>query len=229
MISETNILYVYDAAVLTFLQGLSFSSAVFGVGSADTVIVRYWALNKDFDSVDGPDRLHSKFTDNLPVVTLFGSDPEPDVGRRRIGVIRDWYSEESGGVTRDKKFRLPKPYTLTYQIDLWSRYKAHMNQMLQELLYAFDDTNIKYLNVALPEPMRNKYLKLEIVGGVADNSDLEQEEAHKDPQFRKTLTVEADIWLYKDEFPTLTERVDTVSTTFADLDEVELDPEYQVT
>lgn len=208
-IDTTNLLYIYDNAVVSWLQTLDFDDVV-----GESVIVKFQAMNKPY-AKDTQEELNTVFLDDLPIITVNSFDPQPDTYRRQTGKFRKWdVVDIGGGVLEYKEFKHPKPFKLPYQIDIWTRFRGHMNQILQLLLNEFD-TNLKYLTPTLGSIMKTKYMKLELTD-VADNSDLEFDEEFQSVQFRKTLSLDADIWIFNDDFPDTTKRIETVISEFKD-------------
>lgn len=190
--------------MLTWLQSLNFSTAVWEDSLKEVPV--QWAKKNPIFATNEKDAYNSKLLPTYPVVSLYSADPQPDINRRFSGVI---YNFDTVG-DQVKKVQYPAPYKVSYQIDILARELAHIKQMYMELLLEFDvATNIKYLTAELPDPIKTTYMKL-ILTDVADNSDLEIDTTGQLQLYRKTVTVEANIWLFKDRFPTLINRIEQV-------------------
>lgn len=224
MISTSTILYIYDNTILTWLRGLEFSKSVYGEGfiSPSEVVSVTWGKKDPVFGSPTPDTYLPNNLPTYPIVSLISDDPVPDVSRRFIGSIRGYDTIDE----KLKKVRYPIPFKVPYQIDLLARNIGHIKQMYVELLMEFE-TNVKYLIVPLPDPIKSKYVKLTLLS-ITDNSDLELDNEGQMQLYRKTLNIEADIYLFKDTYPTLQERVGTVDIRYevdngdvVELDEIE--------
>jgi hypothetical protein len=208
-VDTTNLIYIYDEAVVLWLKSLDFDSEV-----NESVTVKYQAMNKVF-SRDVPEEVNTVYLEDLPVVVIGSFDPQLDLSRRQTGSFKKWdVVEENDQSVVYKEFDYPKPFKITYQIDIWTRYKSHMNQILQKLLLDFD-ANIKYLTPNLGNIMKTKYMKLELID-ISDNSDLEFSTKFESTKFRKTISIDSDVWLFKDKYPNLIKRIQSIDTSFKD-------------
>lgn len=214
MISTTTLFYIYDSAVLSWLQSLAFSAAVYGSDfSSPSEVVKVTWGKRDPVYADGvADTYAPDLLATYPIVSLTSQDPEPDVSRRFYGDIFKYDEITVDDIVEVKKVRYPLPYKVTYQIDLIARNSAHIKQMYLPLLLEFE-TDTKYLTVNLPDPIKSKYLKL-VITGINDNSDLELDDQGQLQLYRKTITLEANIWLYEDTYPNLIGRVEEFDIGF---------------
>ena len=214
VVNKTNSLYIYDNTILTWLKSIDFTTAVYGATpEGKAVVVRFQALNTVLTETV-PERLNQKIIDDLPEITVVSADPQPDISRRGRAVIRKsaLVTPEGGGEQEYRKFAYPLPYTLDYQVDIWTRLFAHQNQILYELLLEFDP-EVMYLTTDLAEPFGSKWAKVNITD-ITDNSELEREEKDGYVQFRKTINLKVDIWLWQNKYPDLTKRIEQVRVDF---------------
>ncbi len=93
--------------------------------------------------------------------------------------------------------KYPAPSNITYQIDLWTRYVKEMNSWERFVLEEFAPSYI-YLSIRPNDVWGDKTFFVYLEGDVDDNSDLEPDERER--QVRKTITLEAQGWMFDDKF-----------------------------
>ncbi len=203
MIDLNNILYLYDKVLLEWLSSLDFKHAVFGPDAtpSNEVAVYFQRTNLVY-AEDSPEEMHTIRRDQLPRIVLSRLDPKFDEERFKYGTFHDWsyteteQSEEPGGESIDHikrvRFEHPKPFKMPYQIDIWAVYRGHVNQIYQLLLYNM--VPIKYLIAGLPNPMGNKYVRLNY-DDISNNDEIEVP-LEKRTEFRKEIDFDANIWLF---------------------------------
>jgi hypothetical protein len=139
----------------------------------------------------------------LPIISVTRiTDGDFDPERFRFTQYRYGYTDRFRNILVAQH---PTPYTITYQIDLWTKRARHMNQMLEQFLRSFVgdmriiwverwDSGSDYRDYEIVVPTYPSEVYFE---SIADNSDLEPGE-DKNRVIRKTITVRMNAWLFKD-------------------------------
>jgi hypothetical protein len=110
---------------------------------------------------------------------------------RRLG----WCRPEPHSALRSARF--PAPMTITYQVDMWTRFVSEMNLWDQKILLEFAPQYI-YLRVRIDDVWLEKMYPVFLEGAISDNSDLEPMEG--DRAIRHTLTLRADAWVFDQDY-----------------------------
>jgi len=110
---------------------------------------------------------------------------------RRLG----WCSTPVNQSLRNAKF--PAPVTISYQVDLWTRFAKEMNLWVQQLMFDFAQQYI-YLSTRPDSVWQDKLFIMFLEGGISDNSELEPGEG--DRSIRRTFTLRADGWIFDQSF-----------------------------
>lgn len=134
----------------------------------------------------------------LPRVSLTRLGYSIDNNRYNFNRIRKLGWDSS--VKHDKiiSAKFPIPITISYQVDLWTKYVKEMNVWLQKFMYDFDSTMV-YLHVDTGSVFGDKIFPLIIDSeNIQDTSEIEP--GIEERLIRKTLTFKADGWLFDEEF-----------------------------
>lgn len=110
------------------------------------------------------------------------------------GVIRNLGFVRGGGERRTAYSRYPVPVDLPYQIDVWVRWKNHLNYLQQRLYMQFEGAHAHWF-VRTPYRCDNDFLMAIRFEGLKNLSDLEVD---KDRILRLTLNVVVEGWLFDD-------------------------------
>lgn len=110
---------------------------------------------------------------------------------RRLG----WCNPTKHSSLRSARF--PAPMTITYQIDMWTRFVSEMNLWEQKLLLEFAPQYI-YLRVRIDDVWLEKMFPVFLEGAIGDNSDLDPGEGER--AIRRTFTLRADAWVFDQDY-----------------------------
>ena len=91
----------------------------------------------------------------------------------------------------------PIPFEILYQLDLWTKYRSTMNQLVHRIMVKFVNREL-WLSINIGEPWGIKKVPLKLsFGGPQELSGLEQDELD-DRTFRMAITMNLDAWLFPD-------------------------------
>lgn len=107
-----------------------------------------------------------------PYISIARIDSMPDWNRRNTNYAR--HIAYSDDLRRVAYARWPVPYNFFYQVDFWSRFRTHTNQVWQWIGLAFP-TEIRILHIDFREPWGKKMVPL-FIRDLRDVSELETEE-----------------------------------------------------
>ena len=93
--------------------------------------------------------------------------------------------------------KFPTPTSITYQVDLHTRYVKEMNLWERFVMDEFAPSYM-YLKIRPNDVWGDKIYYNELEGDIDDNSDLEPDEQER--QIRKTFTFRSDAWYFDDKF-----------------------------
>lgn len=214
-LNRNNLLRVYDKAVVDWLKSLPLAVAVFGAGTAETILVRPNTSDKAFGEGYKIDANTQTQTD-LPEIAVTRMSPSLDLARNVKGTIKTWsVNSTQGAITSYKKMEAPKPYTLPYQIDIRAESIPMMNQMLDIILYELSPQLV--LDIPLPDPFKTKYGTVNLQGVSIQPTPVELGEGEVSI-FTTSIDVAIDGWLYQDKIESLGLPIETVDTTYQKMD-----------
>lgn len=134
-------------------------------------------------------------TVKLPAMSLSRLGSEFDSTRwTKVGYRKLKWTEEGNRVLQSPH---PIPLETQYQLDLWTKYRNTMNQLVHRVMLKFIGREV-WLPVNLGEGFGIKRFPLKVsFGGPQELTDLELD-ATKDRTFRMAITFNAEIWFVPD-------------------------------
>ena len=134
-------------------------------------------------------------TVKLPAMSISRQGSDFDLTRwTKVGYRRLKWTEDGNRVLQSPH---PIPLETQYQLDLWTKYRNTMNQLVHRVMLKFIGREV-WLPVNLGEGFGIKRFPLKIAyGGPQDLTDLELDET-KDRTFRTAITFNAEIWFVPD-------------------------------
>lgn len=134
-------------------------------------------------------------TVKLPAMSISRLGSEFDLTRwTKVGYRRLKWTEDGNRVLQSPH---PIPLETQYQLDLWTKYRNTMNQLVHRVMLKFIGREV-WLPVNLGEGFNVKRFPLKVsFGGPQELSDLELDET-KDRTFRTAITFNAEIWFVGD-------------------------------
>jgi len=214
MINKHDFFYVYDKAVVDWVESYDFLDAINGTENqvVDKVNVYYRPSNKDFAEGKAI-QMQTDMKDLLPRISVIRTGvtftPERSLGNNKV---RRWDIINVEGENRHKQIIVPKAYNLSYQIDIQTKTDAHFLQLSSLILWDLDpDYAIKVNHAnAFKEKWAHIYLE-----GVTDNSELERS-ANEAEVYRNTIDLTIEGWLFFDKFPESVAPVKVMDIVFID-------------
>lgn len=227
MINQYDFFYVYDKAIVDWIESYDFLTAINGTDNTviDQVSVHYRPSNKDFGSGQAV-QMQTDFKDNLPRISVsrvsIEAAPERSLGK--INKYRKWDTVSIEGTDRYKQIIVPKAYNLSYQIDIQAKTDAHFLQMSSLILWDLDPDHTIQAN--LGDTFKTKWAHVSLQG-VTDNSRLELTNGEAE-HYRNTIDIQVDGWLFLDKLPSSVGPVKLIDITFKDYTTDEVFCELQV-
>lgn len=134
-------------------------------------------------------------TVKLPALSLSRLGSEFDLTRwTKVGYRRLKWTEDGNRVLQSPH---PIPLETQYQLDLWTKYRNTMNQLVHRVMLKFIGREL-WLPVNLGEGFGIKRFPLKVsFGGPQELTDLELDET-RDRTFRQAITFNAEIWFVPD-------------------------------
>lgn len=134
-------------------------------------------------------------TVKLPAMSISRLGSEFDLTRwTKVGYRMLKWTEDGNRVLQSAH---PIPLETQYQLDLWTKYRNTMNQLVHRVMLKFIGREV-WLPVDLGEGFNIKRFPLKLsFGGPQELSDLELDET-KDRTFRMAITFNAEIWFVPD-------------------------------
>lgn len=178
----------YDAAVMECLR-LKVDEAFVPMGFA-TPRREYGKQSEMFPEVASEIPMRGNQTVRLPAMVLSRLNWTPATERHNLAVHRKlgW----SDDLNMVKKSQHPMAYDISYQLDIWAKFRDDANLLASLTLLKFP-RKLKYLTVDLGEAWGQKRVALH-VKGVQDLTELEPGE-EKDREVRMMVDFDLEAWL----------------------------------
>jgi len=118
------------------------------------------------------------------------------------------------------QMKFPIPISLSYQVDIWSRYRGMMQLIQLQVLQDLISQPPMYLSILFGSDLGQKLIPA-FLDGQTDNSDLEPGERLR--RIRQTLDIRLDGWIFA-----LPEWIDTVLFQHLEMYDVLPDPDVKL-
>lgn len=143
-------------------------------------------LPKDAEDIERFPLPFANFTRGVPKINKeYKQDSFPI---RNIGFLDNTMKR------RTSYSRYPRPYRITYSVDMWCQYESHMDYIIQRMNEQF--TPIAYTVVDNPFSKNGLAMPIKLID-ITDNSDLEREDT-EDRLLRTTFSLEVEAWMFYD-------------------------------
>jgi hypothetical protein len=177
---------MYDQALITWIN----DTLVPELPGRDVQLLISTPMRRYADVLSG--KLCGNNTLKTPRIAITRMDHANDPARynsytiRRLGAC-------GNNLSRFRQARFPAPILVPYQVDVWTRKVAEMNQVEQKVLFDFA-SELVYLSIRPDDVWQDKKYATFLDGPIADNSELEPGDERR--AIRRSISLRCECWMF---------------------------------